>query len=76
VNDIDATKLRIQGNWLVYDVGQHTCGGYGPESGYAHEPGCGYEPVILLAELGELLTKHFAQQMAEYLSRTTDEVPW
>ena len=24
--------------WLVYNVGYHTCGGYGPESGYMHEP--------------------------------------
>ena len=47
----DKSKLSIQYGWLVYDVGEHTCGGYGPESGYMHEPGCGYEPLFRLDEL-------------------------
>ena len=44
-------KLSIMFGWLVYEVGEHTCCGYGPESGYLHEPGCGYEPVLKLSEL-------------------------
>ena len=44
-------KLSIMSGWLVYEVGEHTCGGYGPESGYIHEPGCGYEPLIQLDKL-------------------------
>ena len=47
----DDNKLSIMFGWLVYDVGAHTCGGYGPESGYAHEPGCGLEPVLRLDRL-------------------------
>ena len=47
----DQKKLSIMNGWLVYDVGEHTCGGYGPESNYMHEPGCGYEPVLRLDKL-------------------------
>ena len=49
--EADDDKLSIMFGWLVYDVGEHTCGGYGPESGYAHEPGCGFEPVLRLDKL-------------------------
>ena len=49
--EADGDKLSIMSGWLVYDVGEHTCGGYGPESGYAHEPGCGFEPVLRLDKL-------------------------
>ena len=42
------TKLRIDSGWLVVDVGEHTCGGYGPESGYIHEASCGLHPLIQL----------------------------
>ena len=49
--EADGDKLSIMFGWLVYDVGEHTCGGYGPESGYAHEPGCGFEPVLRLDKL-------------------------
>ena len=49
--EADDDKLSIMSGWLVYDVGEHTCGGYGPESGYAHEPGCGFEPVLRLDKL-------------------------
>ena len=49
--ETDDQKLSIMNGWLVYDVGEHTCGGYGPESGYAHEPGCGFEPVLRLDKL-------------------------
>ena len=49
--EADGDKLSIMLGWLVYDVGEHTCGGYGPESGYAHEPGCGFEPVLRLDKL-------------------------
>ena len=47
----DKSKLSIQYGWLTYEVGEHTCGGYGPESGYMHEPGCGYEPLLRLDDL-------------------------
>ena len=49
--EADDDKLSIMSGWLVYDVGEHTCGGYGPESGYVHEPGCGFEPVLRLDKL-------------------------
>ena len=49
--EADGDKLSIMFGWLVHDVGEHTCGGYGPESGYAHEPGCGFEPVLRLDKL-------------------------
>ena len=49
--ETDDQKLSIMNGWLVYDVGEHTCGGYGPESNYMHEPGCGYEPVLRLDKL-------------------------
>ena len=49
------SKVSIYGDgldaWLVYHVGYHTCGGYGPGSGYAHEPGCGEEPVIQMKDI-------------------------
>ena len=54
-NKTDVEKFSIYGDgldaWLVYDVGYHTCGGYGPESGYVHEPGCGQEPVIQMKDI-------------------------
>lgn len=43
--------LEIMNGWLVAAVGSHTCGGGTIESGYHHEPGCGYEPLVNLAEL-------------------------
>ena len=46
-----AERLSIMSGWLVYEVGEHTCGGYGPESGYMHEPGCGYEPIVDLSKM-------------------------
>ena len=54
-DDFDPNKVSIMSGWLVYDVGEHTCGGYGPESGYAHEPTCGYEPMIKVDEIPALL---------------------
>ena len=52
---LDTDNIGIYGEgldaWLVYDVGYHTCGGYGPESGYRHEPGCGYEPIIQMKNI-------------------------
>lgn len=49
-------RLLIMGEWLAEDVGRHTCG-TGPDGHYgAHEPGCGIEPVMTLAELDELMT--------------------
>lgn len=49
-----APRLALHGDWLVEDVGRHTCAGGTPEAGYMHEPGCGLEPVMTVAELGEL----------------------
>lgn len=43
--------LSIMNGWLVEMVGKHNCG-TGPDGHYgAHEPGCGYEPHLNLAEL-------------------------
>ena len=54
-NKTDVEKFSIYGDgleaWIVYDVGYHTCGGYGPESGYMHEPGCGLEPVVQMKDI-------------------------
>lgn len=54
-NKTAVEKFSIYGDgleaWIVYDVGYHTCGGYGPESGYMHEPGCGYEPVVQMKNI-------------------------
>ena len=54
-NKADVEKFSIYGDgldaWLVYDVGYHTCGGYGEASGYTHEPGCGQEPVIQMKDI-------------------------
>jgi len=46
-------KYEIMFGWVVVPVGGHTCGmgGYGEP----HEPGCGYEPVIRVERLHELL---------------------
>lgn len=44
-------NLSIMNGWLVEMVGKHNCG-TGPDGHYgAHEPGCGYEPHLNLAEL-------------------------
>lgn len=54
-NETDVEKFSIYGDgldaWIVYDIGYHTCGGYGPESGYVHEPGCGLEPVVQMKNI-------------------------
>ena len=52
----DAQKLAIMYGWLVENVGEHTCGGYGPESNYLHEPTCGFEPIMTVEDLAALLT--------------------
>lgn len=47
----DPKNLSIMNGWLVECVGEHTCG-TGPDGYYgAHEPGCGYEPLVNLSEL-------------------------
>ena len=43
--------LSIQYGWLVYEAGEHTCAGGTPESGGAHEPGCGFLPELDLTTL-------------------------
>ena len=53
--NFDPGRVAIASGWLVYDVGYHTCGGYGPESWYAHEPGCGAEPMCEVADIPDLL---------------------
>ena len=53
--NFDPGRVAIASGWLVYDVGYHTCGGYGPESGYVHEPGCGAEPMCEVADIPDLL---------------------
>ena len=55
IEPTDDGKTSIYGEgldaWIVYDLGYHTCGGYGPESGYMHEPGCGLEPLIQMKNI-------------------------
>ena len=53
--NFDPGRVAIVSGWLVYDVGHHTCGGYGPGSGYVHEPGCGLEGIVEVAALPALL---------------------
>lgn len=47
----EPTRLRIEGTWLVQEVGRHTCGA-GPGGHYGlHEPGCGLIPEVDLSTL-------------------------
>lgn len=41
-------RILIEGEWLVENVGQHTCGAGGE---WPHEPGCGLVPLMPVAEL-------------------------
>ena len=41
-------NLRIEGTWLVEDVGRHTCGGW---DSIGHERDCGLVPLVDLADL-------------------------
>lgn len=44
-------SLHVVGDYLVEEVGYHTCGtGEGGHYG-AHEPGCGYMPVTRLSDI-------------------------
>ena len=51
----DTDNIGIYGEgldaWITYSVDYHTCGGYGPESGYHHEPGCGEIPMLQLKDI-------------------------
>lgn len=53
MTDLDLTTVPAEevrkGDEL--EVGEHTCGGYGPESNYMHEPGCGFEPILDLSKM-------------------------
>lgn len=50
-----STRFLIEGDWLVEDVGHHTCG-TGPDGHYgAHERGCGLEPLISLDQLDQIM---------------------
>jgi hypothetical protein len=46
--DLQPGDRTVVGTWLVEYVGEHTCAGGTVESNGAHEPGCGYEPLINL----------------------------
>lgn len=48
---LPARGLAIANGWLVEEAGTHTCGAGGAESGYLHEPGCGWIPLVNLVEL-------------------------
>jgi len=37
--------LVVINGWLTAMVGEHNCAGGSPESGYTHEPYCGFEPI-------------------------------
>lgn len=42
-----ADLVTING-WLCVDTGEHNCAGGFAAIGYAHEPGCGLEPIYQL----------------------------
>lgn len=51
IRERSSGEVRIEGTWLVRDVGKHTCGtAMGGHYG-AHEPGCGTVPEVNLATL-------------------------
>jgi len=58
---IDPDKATIINGWLVVEYGCCTCGGGDSASGYHHESGCGYEPLMnitdILAATGYTLTE-------------------
>lgn len=56
--------LSIMNGWLVESVSRHTCGA--GMDGYGHEPGCGYVPVLNLAELDG-----YPKQTAEAVERVS-----
>lgn len=41
--------VTVVNHWLVGYTGEHNCAGGTIEVSYAHEPGCGYEPLVNLA---------------------------
>ncbi|MEC4616282.1 hypothetical protein [Tsukamurella tyrosinosolvens] len=41
--------LLVRSGWIVAEAGGCTCYGGGP---YGHEPGCGLEPIVKLADVG------------------------
>lgn len=48
---LNPDDMSIMNGYLVLSVNEHTCG-TGPDGHYgAHEPGCGYEPLVNLAEI-------------------------
>lgn len=57
---ISPEKLRIDGGYLELEVDHCTCGGYG-EPYYAHENGCGLEP---LTDISAALAKAGYQKHA------------
>ena len=48
---IDPDKATIINGWLVVEYGSCTCGGGDSASGYHHEGGCGYEPLMNITEI-------------------------
>jgi hypothetical protein len=55
MTDIDPTALRIEAGHLVKLTSECTCGGSPVEGGPQHEPGCGMEPLMTVAELAALV---------------------
>lgn len=51
---IEPEHMRIENGYLVAEVKGCTCAGGGPECNYAHENGCGLEP---LADITEALER-------------------
>ena len=65
--------LSIQYGWLVCEAGEHTCAGGTPESGGAHEPGCGFLPELDLTKLdgwprADARTAAIAEAAREYVT--------
>lgn len=61
--------LAIVNGWLVQRVDICTCGTGG--TGYGHEPGCGFEPLITIDNI-ERLTQQL-KDVADYLDQISDQ---
>lgn len=57
-------KYEVMSGWLVEYIGEHTCGfgDYG-----AHEPQCGYVPVVSIAEIERIFSPGMTARYEEAL---------
>ncbi len=50
---MSAAELSVYGEWLVQEANGCTC--QGTDAHYGHQPGCGYEPLLKVAEIKDAL---------------------